>query len=83
MSDTIFCSDIMARRVDVRGVMLFNMSPAEHSEVYDVITSGLASDSFRAQVKRSYRLDQAPQAHEDIMGQEGHLGKLVIRPWQQ
>jgi NADPH2:quinone reductase len=71
--------DLMSRAASVHGVMLFLASEVERSEIPIALEAGLVSGSLSPVIARELPLDQAPAAHEAVMG-AGHSGKIVLIP---
>ena len=69
--------DAMAREADIRGVFLFNASPAETTEARAALHAGLASGTLAPITAEEIPLAEAPKAHEAVMA-PGHAGKVVL-----
>jgi len=67
----------MQRECDVRGLMLFNASPAEIREAVAAIQGGLESGALTPVVGADFPLAEASAAHAAVMA-PGHRGKVVI-----
>jgi NADPH:quinone reductase len=68
----------MARDADIRGMTLFNTSPAEMVEIHAALGAGLANGTLRPVVGREFALEEAPLAHVTVMSPGAH-GKIVLR----
>jgi NADPH:quinone reductase len=68
----------MARDADIRGMILFNASPAEMAEIHAALGAGLANGTLRPVVGREFALEEAPLAHAAVMSPGAH-GKIVLR----
>jgi len=68
----------MARDADIRGMILFNASPAEMAEIHWALGAGLANGTLRPVVGREFPLAEAPLAHEAVMS-PGARGKIVLK----
>ena len=68
----------MARDADIRGMTLFNTSPAEMAEIHAALGAGLANGTLRPVVGREFALEEAPLAHVTVMSPGAH-GKIVLR----
>ena len=68
----------MARDADIRGMILFNTSPAEMAEIHAALGAGLANGTLRPVVGREFALEDAPLAHVTVMSPGAH-GKIVLR----
>lgn len=71
--------DLMAREADIRGVMLWNISPAEYDEIHAGLKQALVDNTLRPVVALELPLDQAPLAHEKVLQAETN-GKIVLLP---
>ncbi|HEX7485956.1 MAG TPA: NADPH:quinone reductase [Vicinamibacterales bacterium] len=67
----------MARDADIRGMILFNASPAEIAEIHAALGAGLRDGTLRPVVGRLFALADAPRAHETVMSPGAH-GKIVL-----
>lgn len=72
--------DLMARNADVRGVMLFGVSPGELREVHARLHRGASDGWLRPRIAAEMPLAQASEAHQRIL-ERGLNGKLVLLPW--
>jgi NADPH:quinone reductase len=68
----------MARDADIRGMILFNTSPAEMAEIHAALGAGLANGTLRPVVGREFALEDAPLAHVTVMAPGAH-GKIVLK----
>lgn len=68
--------DAMAREADIRGVFLFNATPAEFTEARAAIHAGLETGALSPLIAAEVPLAEAPRAHELVMA-GGHTGKVV------
>ncbi len=71
--------DLMSRDADIRGMSLFNASPAELSGIHAAIGAGLANGTLRPIVGREFSLGEAAQAQIAVL-EPGARGKIVLRP---
>lgn len=69
----------MARDADIRGMILFNASPEELTEIHEAIGAGLKAGTLRPVVREEIALGDASRAHEAVM-KPGSLGKFVLVP---
>ncbi len=76
---TINPRDLMARRAMVRGFTLWAATEAETVEIHAGIAAGLENGTLRPIVGKELQLNDAPQAHEDILA-PGAFGKIVLVP---
>jgi NADPH:quinone reductase len=68
----------MTKDSDIRGMTLFNTSPAEMAEVHAALGAGLRTGTLRPVVGREFALADAPAAHEAVMAPGAH-GKIVLK----
>ena len=68
----------MARDADIRGMILFNTSPAEMAEIHAAIGAGLREGTLCPIVGREFLLADARLAHEAVLSPGAH-GKIVLR----
>lgn len=68
----------MARDADIRGMILFNTSPAEMAEIHSALGAGLANGTLRPVIGRRFTLADAPLAHDAVMS-PGATGKIVLK----
>ncbi len=71
--------DLMSRDADVRGMTLFNATPAELSDIHTAIVAGLESGALRPVVGRELPLADAAKAHVAVL-EPGAYGKIVLKP---
>jgi len=69
--------NLMMREADIRGITLFSATPADRTEIYARITSGLENGSLNPVIGGKFPLAEAAAAHEAIMG-KGARGKIVL-----
>ncbi|MEY5027484.1 MAG: hypothetical protein RLZZ244_3012 [Verrucomicrobiota bacterium] len=69
--------ELMAREGEIRGVMLAKASPGVLAQIHGDFFGALADGSIRPVVRRSFRLEQASEAHE-VQMQRGAVGKLIL-----
>jgi NADPH2:quinone reductase len=72
--------DLMSRNADVRGMMLFGVSPGELQDVHARLYRGASEGWLRPRIAAELPLAQAPEAHRRIL-KRGLNGKLVLLPW--
>ena len=70
--------DAMSREAAVLGVMLFNASEKEVHEMHAAIQGGVEAGWLRPIVGKTFSLENASKAHEDIISGSGALGKMVL-----
>lgn len=76
---TINPRDLMARRATAKGFTLWAATEAETVEIHAAIAAALENGSLRPIVGRELPLEDAPQAHRDVMA-PGASGKIVLVP---
>lgn len=70
--------DTMSREAAIFGVMLFNSSEKELSEMHAALQGGMETGWLRPIVGKRFPLQDASKAHEDIITGSGALGKMVL-----
>ena len=68
----------MLRDADIRGMMLGNASLRELAEIYGRITEQMAAGKISPVIGKTFPLDEAAKAHEQIM-KSGALGKVILQ----
>jgi NADPH:quinone reductase len=76
---TINPRELMSRRAAVRGFTLWAVTEAESNEIHAAIAAGLENGTLRPIVGKELALEDAPQAHQDVMA-PGAFGKIVLLP---
>jgi len=71
--------ELMKREADIRGLMLFNASEAEHASIHSALAAGLENGTLHPVVGREMPLADAAKAHGAIL-EPGAYGKIVLRP---
>jgi NADPH2:quinone reductase len=67
----------MGKESSILGMNMWAGGEAALSEAHHAIVAGLRSGVLKPIVDREYRLEDAAQAHEDVMS-EGAMGKIVL-----
>lgn len=70
--------DTMAKESCIMGVALFFATPEEKAEGAALLFSGMEAGWLRPAVGRQYPLEEAAQAHHDIIQCPGASGKVVL-----
>ncbi|XP_072296443.1 quinone oxidoreductase [Eucyclogobius newberryi] len=70
--------DTMVKESCIMGVALFYATPEEQGECAALLFSGMEAGWLKPIVGRQYRLQEAPQAHHDIIECPGASGKMVL-----
>ena len=70
--------DIMSKEADILGLRLFQSSESELHEAHAAIRAGIEAGWLRPLVGKEYALEQAAQAHYDLMYGQGAIGKMVL-----
>lgn len=70
--------DTMSREAMVVGVMLFNSTEQELAESHGAIQAGIENGWLRPIVGQEYPLEWASEAHANIIGSSGAVGKMVL-----
>ena len=63
--------------VGLAGVEVSAYDGLPSPEVFDRLNSLIAQGPFHVEISRTYRLEEAAQAHQDVL--KHHLGKLALR----
>lgn len=71
--------DMMGREASVTGVALLTATPEEWSEITSAIGDGIKAGWVKPVVNKVYSLEEAGQAHHDIIHSKGAKGKLVVK----
>jgi len=71
--------DAMNRDAAILGMLLLNATPEEVGRISAGLAAGLENKSLNPIVGRSFTLEQAPQAHEQVLA-PGALGKIALIP---
>ena len=71
--------ELMKREADIRGLMLFNATPAELDSIHAALAAGLENRTLRPVVGRELPLAEAAKAHAAVL-EPGAYGKIVLRP---
>ena len=69
--------DAMGRDADIRGLMLFNATDRDLTDIHAALAAGLANRTLNPVVGREIPLEDAARAHEAVM-EPGALGKIVL-----
>lgn len=69
--------ELMMRDADIRGMILMNAQPAELREIHDGICEGLSKELLKPVVGNRFPLEQAPEAHEQVLAPGAH-GKVIL-----
>jgi NADPH:quinone reductase len=71
--------DTMMRDADIRGMLLFNTPAAEKASIHAALGAGLSNGTLSPVICRELPLQEAPQAHEQVMSPGAH-GKIILLP---
>ena len=71
--------DAMSRDAAILGMLLLNATADEVVRISAGLAAGLENKSLNPVVGRTFPLDQAPQAHEQVLA-PGALGKIALIP---
>lgn len=69
----------MGKNAQIRGLALFNSSPAQLAVIHAAIRAGLEAKTLRPVIGRTFPLAEAAKAHEAVMA-PGAFGKIVLLP---
>jgi len=74
--------ELMGKRSDIRGLALATSTPQERIEIIEAIQKGLNDGTIKPVISKIYSLDQAPQAHHEIITPDGGAkGKIILKPF--
>jgi NADPH2:quinone reductase len=71
--------EAMVRDADIRGLLLFNVSPADKASIHAGLGAGLANGTLCPVIGAEISLAEAARAHEQVMTPGAH-GKIVLLP---
>ena len=71
--------DAMNRDAAILGMLLLNATPDEVVRISAGVAAGLENKSLSPVVGKTFPLDQAPRAHEQVLA-PGALGKIALIP---
>jgi NADPH2:quinone reductase len=71
--------DLMIREADVRGLLLFNCTPAELAAIHTGLAEGVASGSLNPVIGKTFPLADAARAHNAVL-EPGAGGKIILLP---
>lgn len=69
----------MQKECIVTGMLLFNASQNEMDEIDAAVSAGMRDGWVKPPIGKTYTLDQAPAAHNDVINNQGTLGRLIIK----
>lgn len=70
--------DTMSREASISGVLLFNSTEKEFAESFAAVWGGMEAGWLKPIVGREFSLENASQAHTEVISGEGALGKMVL-----
>lgn len=70
--------DVMSREADLLGLRLFQSSEDELHEAHAAIQAGIEAGWLRPVVGKEYALEQAAEAHYNLIYGRGAIGKMVL-----
>lgn len=70
--------DVMSREADLLGLRLFQSSEDELHEAHAAIQAGIDAGWLRPIVGKEYALEQAAEAHYNLIYGRGAIGKMVL-----
>ncbi|XP_053381482.1 zeta-crystallin-like isoform X3 [Mercenaria mercenaria] len=62
----------------VTGMILMNATPEEWAEMHAEISEGLKAGWLAPHICKEYKLEEAPVAHDEVINNQGTLGKRVF-----
>ncbi|OWF37409.1 quinone oxidoreductase-like [Mizuhopecten yessoensis] len=69
----------MGKELTVQGLMLMGSTAEEWDQMHAGIKKGMAAGWLKPHIGHTYTLEQAPQAHDDIINTKGATGKLILK----
>jgi len=78
-SVTINPTHLMMPEASISGIALGTTSPAEWAEMGAAMVAGMETGWVNPVINKEYALEEAQQAHHDIIHSKGAKGKLVLR----
>jgi NADPH2:quinone reductase len=69
--------ELMVRDAEIRGILLANASQGVLAQIHGDFFSGLGDGSIKPVVRRTFTLEQSPDAHE-LQMMRGSAGKLLL-----
>ncbi|XP_033732342.1 quinone oxidoreductase-like [Pecten maximus] len=69
----------MGKELTVQGVMLMGSTAEEWEQMHAGIREGMSAGWLKPHIGHTYTLEQAPQAHNDIINTKGATGKLILK----
>ncbi|XP_068210141.1 quinone oxidoreductase-like isoform X2 [Palaemon carinicauda] len=76
---TVDPRELMGNESSVTGVALLTASPDEWSEIAAAIVDGIMAGWVKPIVDKVYSMEEAGQAHHDIIHSKGAKGKLIVK----
>ena len=70
--------DVMSKEADLLGLRLFQSSESDLCEAHAAIQAGIEVGWLRPLVGKEYTLEQAAEAHHDLIFGRGAVGKMVL-----
>ena len=70
--------DAMSREASISGVLLFNSTERDFEEGFAAIWGGMEAGWLRPIVGKEFSLENAYEAHADIISGGGALGKVIL-----
>ncbi|XP_060085056.1 quinone oxidoreductase-like [Ylistrum balloti] len=69
----------MGKELTVQGVMLMGSTAEEWKQMHAGIKDGMTEGWLKPHIGHAYSLDEAAQAHNDIINTKGATGKLILK----
>jgi NADPH2:quinone reductase len=70
---------LMAKDADIRGMTLFNITPAQLARTHHAVLTGLTAGYLTPTIAQRLPLDEAAKAHELVLA-PGACGKIILLP---
>jgi len=71
--------DAMMRDASILGMLLFNVTPQQASDIHSALYAGLENGRLRPVVGKEIPLAEASRAHREVMAPDAY-GKIVLIP---
>ncbi|XP_056010918.1 quinone oxidoreductase-like isoform X2 [Ostrea edulis] len=69
----------MQKECIVTGMLLFNATQGEMDEIDAAVAGGMRDGWIKPHIGKVYSLEEAPNAHEDIINNKGTQGRLIFK----
>ncbi|XP_069121373.1 quinone oxidoreductase-like [Argopecten irradians] len=70
---------VMTKELTVQGIALFGVPAEDLEDMHAGIREGMSAGWLQPHIGHAYCLEDAPQAHNDIINTKGATGKIIIK----